>query len=130
MLFMSVQYIYYEINMLLSYMLWSQDLRVGQTKKPYIGLTQENSIENSVQDCLPYILIPNGLCELFLAYPKWPCVHLKVNLCTTCYMTLSLPEYSMFFHALCDLWPCHLMWPAVWQHDFVPLLLILVLKIE
>jgi len=35
-----------------------------------LGLTQENSIENSVQDCLPYIQISNGLCELFLAYPK------------------------------------------------------------
>ena len=47
-----------------------KDLRVGQWKEPYIGLTQENS----VQDYLPYILIPNSLCELFLAYPKWPCV--------------------------------------------------------
>ena len=47
-----------------------KDLRVGQVKEPCIGLTQENSIENSVQDCLPYILIPNGLCKLFLAYPK------------------------------------------------------------
>jgi len=47
-----------------------KDLRVGQRIEPCIGLTQENSIENSVQDCLPYILIPNGLCELFLAYPK------------------------------------------------------------
>ena len=27
-----------------------------------IGLTQENSIENSVQDSLPYILKPHGLC--------------------------------------------------------------------
>ena len=51
-------------------MLQSQDLRVGQVKELCIGLTQENSIENSVQDCLPYIPIPNGLCELFLAYPK------------------------------------------------------------
>ena len=47
-----------------------QDLRVGQVKEPCIGLTQENLIENSVQDCLPYILIPDGLCKLFLAYPK------------------------------------------------------------
>jgi len=47
-----------------------KDLRVGQRKEPCIGLTQENLIENSVQDCLPYILIPNGLCELFLAYSK------------------------------------------------------------
>jgi len=30
-----------------------QDLRVGQVKK--LGLTQEDLIENSVQDCLPYI---------------------------------------------------------------------------
>jgi len=47
-----------------------KDLRVDQVKEPCIRLTQENSIENSVQDCLPYILIPNGLCKLFLAYPK------------------------------------------------------------
>jgi len=100
-------------------LLWSQDLRVGQVKKPYIGLTQENSIENSVQDCLPYILIPNGLCELFLAYPKWPCVFLKINMCTTHYITLSFPECSTSFHVLCDLWLCHLMWPAVWQCDVV-----------
>ena len=50
--------------------LQSQDLRVGQAKESCIGLIQENSIENSVQDCLSYILIPNGLCELLLAYPK------------------------------------------------------------
>ena len=36
--------------------LQSQDLRVGQEKKPCIGFTQENLIENFVQDCLPYIL--------------------------------------------------------------------------
>ena len=53
-----------------SILLQSQDLRVGQVKEPCIGLTQENLIENSVQDCLPYIPIPNGPCELFLAYPK------------------------------------------------------------
>jgi len=46
--------------------LQSQDLRIGQVKEPCIGLIQENSIENSVQDCLPYILIPNGPCKLFL----------------------------------------------------------------
>ena len=57
-------------------------LRVGD-KNPCIRVTQENSIENSVQDSLPYIWIPNGLCELNLAYPKWPCVHLKVDICIT-----------------------------------------------
>ena len=33
-------------------------------------VTQENSIENSVQDDLPYILLLDDLCELFLAYPN------------------------------------------------------------
>jgi len=51
-------------------LLQTQVLRVGQVKEPCIGLTQENSIENSVQDGLPYIQIPNGLCKLFLTYPK------------------------------------------------------------
>ena len=39
-----------------------QALRVGQVKEPYIGLTQENSIENSVQDSLPYISWTHGPC--------------------------------------------------------------------
>jgi len=43
-------------------LLQSQDLRVGQVKKPYIGLIQENLIESSVQDSLPYILKLHGLC--------------------------------------------------------------------
>ena len=29
-------------------LLWSQDLKVGQEKEPYIGFTQENLMENSV----------------------------------------------------------------------------------
>jgi len=45
-------------------------LELDKRKNLILGLTQENSIENSVQDCLSYIQIPNGLCELFLAYPK------------------------------------------------------------
>ena len=51
-------------------LLRSQELRVVQVKEPCIEFTQENSIENSVQDGLPYILIPTGLCKLLLAYPK------------------------------------------------------------
>jgi len=39
-----------------------QALRVGQVKEPCIGLTQENSIENSVQDSLPYIPWTHGPC--------------------------------------------------------------------
>ena len=51
-------------------MLQFQDLRVDQEKKPCIGFTQENSIENSVQDCLPYILLVHGSCSTTLAYFK------------------------------------------------------------
>jgi len=39
-------------------MLQSQDLRVDQGKKSYIGLIQENS----VQDCLSYIIKGPGPC--------------------------------------------------------------------
>ena len=41
-------------------MLQIKDLKVSQWKESYIGLTQENSIENSVQDCLPYIPQTHG----------------------------------------------------------------------
>ena len=39
-----------------------KDLRVGQWEEPCIGLTQENSIESSVQDSLPYIPWTHGPC--------------------------------------------------------------------
>ena len=43
-------------------MLQLKDLRVGQWEEPCIGLTQENSIENSIQDSLPYIPWTHGPC--------------------------------------------------------------------
>jgi len=43
-------------------MLQTQDLRVGQKSESHIGLIQENSIENFVQDSLPHILKPYSLC--------------------------------------------------------------------
>ena len=43
-------------------MLQTQVFRVKQANEPCIGLIQENSIENSVYDCLPYILKSPGLC--------------------------------------------------------------------
>jgi len=51
-------------------MLQTQNLRVGQANKPCIRLTQENSIENSVQNLLSYILKAHGLYSITLAYPK------------------------------------------------------------
>ena len=43
-------------------LLQSQDLRVDQEKEPCIEFTQGNSIENSVQDCLPFIPKLHGPC--------------------------------------------------------------------
>jgi len=43
-------------------LLQTQVFSIGQVNELYIGLTQENSIENSVQDCLPYILKLHGPC--------------------------------------------------------------------
>jgi len=40
----------------------SVTLGLIKEKNLVLGLTQENSIENSIQDCLPYILKPHGLC--------------------------------------------------------------------
>ena len=59
------QQLNYEYNML-----QLRNLSVGLGEEPCIGFTQENSIENSVQDGLSYIQISNSLCELFLTYPK------------------------------------------------------------
>ena len=83
------------------YLLRIKNLRVGQWKEPCIGLTQENSIENSVQDYLPYILLPNGPYKLFLAYPKRPCVCLKINMCFTRCMTSF---FRTFYVLLCVMW--------------------------
>jgi len=69
-------------------MLWFQDFRVGQEKEPCIEFIQENLIESSVQDCLPYILLVHCLCSTTLACPKWLCICLKVNICCICYMIL------------------------------------------
>jgi len=92
------------VYMLYLYMLQLKDLRVGQWEEPCIGLTQENSIESSVQDGLPYIQIPNGLCGLFLTYPKRPYVCLKVNICFTHYMMSSFQNllHPSMRHVTCD----------------------------
>ena len=88
----------------MGFVLQLRNLSVGLGEEPCIGFTQENSIENSVQDCLPYIQIPNGLCELFLTYPKRPYVCLKVNMCFPCCMTSSfqnlLPPFMCY--VTCD----------------------------
>ena len=44
-------------------------LELVKRKNLILGLTQENSIENSVQDCLPYILKPHGPCYIASSLP-------------------------------------------------------------
>ena len=41
----------------------------NKTKTCIRVLIQENSIENSVPDCLPYILNPHGLCYYYFSLP-------------------------------------------------------------
>jgi len=50
-------------------MLQTQDLRVDQENKPCIRLTQENSIKNSIQKYLLYILNIDGSCYYFSSLP-------------------------------------------------------------
>ena len=47
-----------------------QDLSVGQVNESCIELTQENSIENSIQNSLLYILDTYGPYSTTLVYPK------------------------------------------------------------
>ena len=50
-----VYYIVISIDRDISILLQLKDLRMNQWMEPCIGFTQENSIENSVQDYLSYI---------------------------------------------------------------------------
>jgi len=67
----------------------SKTLELVNKKNLVLGLIQENSIENSLQDCLPFILKAYGLCYVLLAYPKQPCVYLKANMYCAHWMTSS-----------------------------------------
>ena len=42
--------------------LQTQNFKVSQEKEPRIRVKQENSMENSIQDCPSYILKLHGLC--------------------------------------------------------------------
>ena len=59
----------------------SKTLGLINKKNLVLELIQENLIENSIQDGLPYILITHSLCSTTLAYPKWPYISLKANMC-------------------------------------------------
>ena len=48
-------------------MLQLKDLRGGQEEEPCIEFTQENLIEDSIQNCLSYILKSHGLCNYYFS---------------------------------------------------------------
>ena len=56
-------------------------LELIKKKNLVLELIQENLIENSVQNSLPYILNLHSLCQLLLTYPKQLCISLKINIC-------------------------------------------------
>ena len=80
-------------------LLQTQDLRVGQVNKPYIRLTQENSIKSFIQDCLPYILKTNGLYTTFLAFPN---DHVLASRPSHIWHNIILSK--SFYHILCVMW--------------------------
>ena len=54
---------------IISYMYYdSITLELIKEENLILGLIQENLIENSIQDCLPYILLAHSLCSPTLAY--------------------------------------------------------------
>ena len=74
-------------------------LELIKRKNLILGLIQENSIENSIQDCLSYILVSNGLCKLLLAYPKQPYIGHKVNMC--CIYCMILFFQNLLLLSIC-----------------------------
>jgi len=47
----------------------SMTLELIKERNHVLGLIQENLMENSVQNCLPYILKPHGLCYYYFSLP-------------------------------------------------------------
>ena len=82
----------------------SKTLGLVKWEEPCIGFIQENLIETSVQNSLPYIPWTHGPCELFLPYPKQSCVYLKANMCLIHCMTSSFQNLlcSSLCHMTCD----------------------------
>ena len=52
-----------------------------------IRIIQENLIESSLQNNLPYILVQMVCASCCALYPKWPCVKHKTNMWCPCCMT-------------------------------------------
>ena len=91
-----------------------KNLELFKRKNFILRLIQENSIENSIQDHLPYIPKTNGPCSTTLAYPKWLYIYLKVNMYYIYYIISFILESSTAFH--CVMWSCNIVTVTdLWQ---------------
>ena len=68
-----------------------------QRSNSCIEKTQENSIESSLQNSLPYILLQMVHARYCASYPKWPCVKHEANMWCSYYM---ISFYSRIFYVL------------------------------
>jgi len=62
-----------------------------------IRVTQENSIESSLQNNLLYILLQMVYARYCTSYPKWPCVKHEANMQCPCCMTSFCFRTFYFF---------------------------------
>ena len=59
-------------------------------------VTQENSIEISLQTNLPYILLLMVHAHYCVPYPKWPCIEHEINMWYLCCVMSFLDPSTMF----------------------------------
>ena len=80
-------------------------LRLIKERNLVLGLIQKSLIENSVQDCLPYILLAHSLYSSTLAYSKWPYVkYARWYYYTKTFYVLPLWPYD--YDSIVIAWTC------------------------
>ena len=97
----------------------SKTLEWVNMKNLILGLTQENLIENSVQNCLHFMLNYNGLCYYFSSLPERPCVCLKANMCKTYCIIVHWDTNIFLFLFIDDKEACdcgYMTYHMIWGH--------------
>ena len=70
---------------------------LDKSTNSYIRVIQENLIESSLQNSLPYILLQMVRASYCAPYPKQPCVKHEVNIWSPCCMMLLCSRIFYFF---------------------------------
>jgi len=87
-------------------------------------VTQENSIESSLQNSLPYIFLQMVCASYCVPYPKWLCVKHEANMwCPCCMMSLcSRTFYFLLLGLVINvvITPSDMTDVTVWQITFNP----------